>query len=199
MRLQPVVTSNVVTYTVIVDAPNPEMKLMPGMTANITVLVQRVDSVLTIPGKALRFTPDAAFLSEYLKNNPYTRPQGAANQAGAEGQRRNNETGQVTMGQNQTGAAEVSPATSRNSFQGGAQTGKKPVVVWVKNGDKIHRTRVATGAIDGTNAEIKSGLQEGDIVILSMTQAGKPSTSAQPPAATSPFMPQRPVQGGARR
>src|SRR5450756_2717359 len=38
MRLQPVVTSNVVTYTVIVNAPNPEKKLMPGMTANITAV-----------------------------------------------------------------------------------------------------------------------------------------------------------------
>ncbi len=71
IRLQPVVTSNVVTYTVIVNAPNPEEKLMPGMTANITVLTQEVDSVLTVPGKALRFTPDAAFLAEYMKNNPY--------------------------------------------------------------------------------------------------------------------------------
>ncbi len=70
IRLQPVVTSNVVTYTVIVNAPNPELKLMPGMTANITVLVQKVDSVLTVPGKALRFTPDAAWLAEYMKNNP---------------------------------------------------------------------------------------------------------------------------------
>ncbi len=54
IRLQPVVTSNVVTYTVIVNAPNPDMKLMPGMTANITVLVQKIDSVLVIPGKALQ-------------------------------------------------------------------------------------------------------------------------------------------------
>ncbi len=53
--------SNVVTYTVIVNAPNPEFKLMPGMTANITVLVQKIDSVLVVPGKALRFTPDPHF------------------------------------------------------------------------------------------------------------------------------------------
>src|SRR5450759_856574 len=76
IRLQPIVTSNVVTYTVIVNAPNPEKKLMPGMTANITVLVQKVDSVLVIPGKALRFTPDAAYLTEYMKNNPTVRSQG---------------------------------------------------------------------------------------------------------------------------
>jgi HlyD family secretion protein len=75
IRLQPIVTSNVVTYTVIVNAPNPEKKLMPGMTANITVLVQRVDSVLVVPGKALRFTPDNAYMTAYMKNNPAGRNQ----------------------------------------------------------------------------------------------------------------------------
>jgi hypothetical protein len=77
------------------------------------------------------------------------------------------------------------------------QAGKKPVVVWVKTGDKVHRTRVVTGAIDGTNAEIKSGLNEGDEVILSMAVAGKSSssTTAAAPTTTSPFMPTRPGAG----
>jgi HlyD family secretion protein len=176
IRLQPVVTSNVVTYTVIVNAPNPEKKLMPGMTANITVLVQKVDSVLTIPGKALRFTPDAAYLAEYFKKNPPpNRNQGSGNA----GQAAN--AGQANSGQGYTG-----------QYQGGTQTGKKPVVVWIKSGDLIHRTRIVTGAIDGTNAEIKSGLKEGDEVILSMSLAGKATAAATPAATTSPFMPTRP-------
>jgi hypothetical protein len=63
----------------------------------------------------------------------------------------------------------------------------------VKSGDKIHRTRVVTGAIDGSNAEIKSGLNVGDEIILSMSLAGKATTaSATPAATTSPFMPTRP-------
>jgi HlyD family secretion protein len=69
-------------------------------------------------------------------------------------------------------------------------------VVWVKTGDKVHRTRVVTGAIDGSNAEIKSGLKEGDEIILSMNLAGKTTTAAAPAANTSPFMPTRP--GGRR-
>ena len=52
IRLQPVVTSNVVTYTVIVNAPNPEFKLMPGMTANITVLAVSYTH-LTLPTKRI--------------------------------------------------------------------------------------------------------------------------------------------------
>ena len=57
IRLQPVISSNVVTYTVIVNAPNPEKKLMPGMTASITVFISEVSSVVAVPVKALRFEP----------------------------------------------------------------------------------------------------------------------------------------------
>ncbi len=106
IRLQPVVTSNVVTYTVIVNAPNPEEKLMPGMTANITVLTQEVDSVLTVPGKALRFTPDAQFLAEYMKNNPFGQRQrgGTGAQAGTGSQFRGqgDQSAQGGSGQNKS-------------------------------------------------------------------------------------------------
>jgi HlyD family secretion protein len=187
IRLQPVVTSNVVTYTVIVNAPNPDKKLMPGMTANITVLVQEVDSVLIVPGKALRFIPDAAWLAEYMKNNPNVQKQGAGS------------TGQTTTSERQQSPGALNQPNA-GQYQSGTQTGKKPVLVWVKTGDKIHRTRVVTGAIDATNAEIKYGLKEGDEVILSMSQGSKApaTTAAATPQTTSPFMPQRPPAGTRR-
>ena len=220
MRLQPIVTSNVVTYTVIVNAPNPEKKLMPGMTANITVLVQKIDSVMTIPGKALRFTPDAAFLAEYMKTirqdkdrdreeqedrqelreqlvgtgtgtTTVTTPSGTGgNAAAGTGQPNNNQSQRPDRAAGQGNAGD---------FQGGGQTGKKPVIVWVKSGDKIHRTRIVTGAIDGSNVEIKWGLKEGDEVILSMNLAGKASTTTAAAPTTSPFMPTRPPAGGRGR
>jgi HlyD family secretion protein len=205
IRLQPTVTSNVVTYTVIVNAPNPDKKLMPGMTANITVLVQKVDSVLIVPGKALRFTPDAAFLAEYMKNNPMGQRQGggAGRPAGTGGAASG--TGGAASGTGGapgtaagTGGAPGTAAGQPTSggYQAGGQAGKKPVIVWVKEGDKVRRVRVATGAIDGSNAEIKFGLKEGDEVILSMNLGGKSSTTtAAAPATTSPFMPTRPPQG----
>ncbi|MDR2805677.1 MAG: efflux RND transporter periplasmic adaptor subunit [Dysgonamonadaceae bacterium] len=56
IRLQPTVTNNVVTYTVIVEAPNPEEKLFPGMTANITIITD-TETGLTVPSEALHFTP----------------------------------------------------------------------------------------------------------------------------------------------
>ncbi len=54
IRIQPVVTNNVVTYTVIVDAPNPEEKLFPGMTANITIEVEAEEGML-VPVEAVNF------------------------------------------------------------------------------------------------------------------------------------------------
>ncbi len=57
IRLQPTVTSNVVTYTVIIEAPNPEEKLFPGMTASVTITTKS-DQGLTVPAAALTFHPD---------------------------------------------------------------------------------------------------------------------------------------------
>ena len=62
VRLNPVVTSNVVTYATIVTAPNPDMKLKPGMTASLTIEVARRDDVLRAPAAALRFRPTADVL-----------------------------------------------------------------------------------------------------------------------------------------
>jgi HlyD family secretion protein len=58
IRLKPVMTSNVVTYTVIVKASNPDLKLMPGMTANITIYVEEAKNALIVASKALHFKPD---------------------------------------------------------------------------------------------------------------------------------------------
>lgn len=54
------VVSNVVTYTVIVSASNPDLILLPGMTANVRIVTQRKDSVLKVSNAALRFRPAAA-------------------------------------------------------------------------------------------------------------------------------------------
>ncbi|MBQ7735953.1 MAG: efflux RND transporter periplasmic adaptor subunit [Bacteroidales bacterium] len=55
IRLEPKVTSNVVTYTVIIDAPNPEEKLMPGMTASVSIIIEK-ESGVTIPMESLFYT-----------------------------------------------------------------------------------------------------------------------------------------------
>jgi HlyD family secretion protein len=59
VRLQPLTVQNVVTYSTVIAVPNPELKLKPGMTANVTVEIARRSNVLRIPAAALRFRPTA--------------------------------------------------------------------------------------------------------------------------------------------
>lgn len=63
VRLNPVIESNVVTYAAIISAANLELKLMPGMTASLSVEVDRRDDVLRIPAGATRFKPSAEVLT----------------------------------------------------------------------------------------------------------------------------------------
>jgi HlyD family secretion protein len=63
VRLNPVIVQNVVTYAAIITAPNPDLKLRPGMTANVTVETARRDNVLRVPAAALRFKPTAELLT----------------------------------------------------------------------------------------------------------------------------------------
>lgn len=60
IRNAPQVVQNVVTYDAVIDVSNAELKLKPGMTATVTVIADRREGVLRLPGAALRFRPDAA-------------------------------------------------------------------------------------------------------------------------------------------
>ncbi len=60
VRLAPQTIQNVVTYTAVIEVANPDLKLKPGMTANVTVITQQKPDVLVVPAAALRFRPAAA-------------------------------------------------------------------------------------------------------------------------------------------
>ena len=77
-----VTTNNVVTYVVIFSAPNPDKKLMPGMTASATIYVEEKQNTLVLSGKAMRFTPDMAYMQNMMakdgEKQTAGRPQAAA-------------------------------------------------------------------------------------------------------------------------
>ena len=64
VRQQATTSSNVVTYEVVISAPNNDLKLKPGLTANVTIYTMEKNNVIAIPSKALRFTPNEALLSD---------------------------------------------------------------------------------------------------------------------------------------
>ena len=70
VRLDPTVDSDVVTYTAIIDAANPQLQLKPGMTALVSIEVARRDNVLRVPAAALQFTPAADVVTRFGGTSP---------------------------------------------------------------------------------------------------------------------------------
>ena len=64
VRQEATTTSNVVTYEVVIGAPNKDLKLKPGLTANVTIYTLEKNDVLAVPSKALRFMPNEALLKK---------------------------------------------------------------------------------------------------------------------------------------
>ena len=64
VRQQATTESNVVTYEVVISAPNNDLKLKPGLTANVTIYTMEKNNVLAVPSKALRFMPNEAIINE---------------------------------------------------------------------------------------------------------------------------------------
>lgn len=87
IRLLAVEESNVITYTVVINAPNPEQILMPGMTANVVFYVTEKKDIVVIPNQALDFSPDLTALMAYQEANPEVKvtmpPANPGNQPGS--------------------------------------------------------------------------------------------------------------------
>lgn len=78
VRLQPVTVQNVVTYTTIIDVPNDDGRLKPGMTSTVSIETARADNVLRVPASALRFVPTEGLLKEFGGGVPEADTQGQA-------------------------------------------------------------------------------------------------------------------------
>jgi HlyD family secretion protein len=189
IRLSPVTTSNVVTYTVVINAPNPDQKLLPGMTANLVIYVEETNDVLTIPYKAVKFTPEAEYLAKISEETASTAnkpagPAGAGNMPSSPAAR--GKAGGTSAG----GSAQGMPSSQMPQGLTPPSGVKMPTTVWVKDDEGIHPAPVGLGTNDGDNAEVKSGLKEGDEVVTKMTLASAKNKEKE--VSSNPFMPQRP-------
>lgn len=182
VRLQAVVESNVVTYTVIIKAQNPELKLMPGMTASITDYVEEVNDILLLAGKAFRFTPDREVMKDYRSSLP----EGDK----SEPSRKTNAGKMRGSGNNGTTSEMGRPSGSRSD----EEMPENMKQIWVKNGSIIRPVTVEIGVTDGTNVQVLSGLNEGDEVITAMSVGKEDISDEEDNSNTqkSPFIPERP-------
>jgi HlyD family secretion protein len=180
VRLQPVTTNNVVTYTVILSAPNPDKKLMPGMTATATIFVDEKVNTLILSGKALRFTPSTAYLQKMMAKAMKQFKGSNKFPAGMSGPAASGQTAMTgtTMPSNlPIGALPGNSAASANSK-----------TVWMKDDiGGIKPVVITIGVDNGTNVEILSGLKEGEEVVISMSDGTvKKATTNNSPGG--PFM-----------
>jgi HlyD family secretion protein len=193
IRLHPSVSSNVVTYTTIINAPNDDMKLKPGMTASIIIYTKEVNNALLIPAKALSFTPDSALMKDYEIVGKVGHK---GNKKRSGGQGGNTTTGSAANGGANDNTAAMHTAKSRKDSSG---VNKQTAIVWVLQGKKIVRKKIQTGLNDNTQVEVLSGLTADDMVITGITGGASSSSTAAAKPGASPFMPQRPRGGGGGR
>lgn len=166
IRLQPVESSNVITYTVVINAPNPEKKLMVGMTANVSFYVTEMKNIVLLPAKSLNFIPQQELVTDYEEAHPgfvFEKP--------------------------------APPSGEISKMPKQEETGTdayKTTDVWVKDGNTVRMQKVVVGETNELYYQVISGVKPDDQVVISMTSSSIASTMKEPAEARSPFMPQRP-------
>ena len=197
VRLSPTTTSNVVTYTVVITAENPEQKLLPGMTATCTIVTQEVENAVAIPVKALKFSPAEGTPMADPKDFP--RPAKGEFGAMAAGDSAAAKSDDFPPPPPDMGAGGP-PAGGPGGFgppgmgKSGKKKGQRPKLsgnhVWVSIDGKAAPRPVKIGISDGVNVQILKGLSEGDSVVVS--QETLTSATIEKSKASSPFMPTPP-------
>lgn len=198
VRFQPVVISNVVNYITIIDVPNPDMKLMPGMTASLSIYVNTRDHVLRVTSRALTFNPPESFLEHYYENLPDSvkkqqdkrlqrirermKSMGMSDQE-IEQRLKQFQQSMRNGGQGFTGTA----GSTRTS---GNKTRNKYGQIWVLENNTIRPVRVRVGLSDGIHEEIEGrGVKEGMDVVTGYETLTKKSDDTSQNMQRSPFLP----------
>src|SRR5262245_16194893 len=120
VRLQPKVVQNVTTYETIINVPNPELKLKPGMTANLRVEIARRSDIVKVPNAAIRFRPTTDIFAA-LNREPPPEAQFAGGRGGRGGRGRNGQGGPEFDAPQGGGSATPGNATTGGNAQGNAR------------------------------------------------------------------------------
>jgi HlyD family secretion protein len=152
VRNAPITVQNVVTYDTVIEVNNADLKLKPGMTANVSIMIAHKDNVLQLKNAALRYRPVEAVAAE---------------------------EGSISS---QSGASQGGPRPPGAMKRGGAGRDRRTSerTVYVLAGGRLKPVRIKTGISDGVVTEVAEELKEGDrVVTAEMTSTAAPSS---PPA-----------------
>jgi len=147
IRDAPQTLQNVVTYDAVIDVDNPDHRLKPGMTANVTFVYAERKGVLRIPSAALRFRPPPELLA--ASQGPGGVP--VAHKKKHKGEGAN---------------AATAPVGAKEAVGAAPPPGARTRSVWVLRDDRTVEVPVTVGVADGSRVEITGGaLKEGDVLI----------------------------------
>jgi len=165
IRLNPTTVQNVVSYTVMIDVDNPDLQLLPGMTANITVNVEQVHDVFKVPGAALKFIPQSV--------------------QGTWGKHPKSADARDTSSGRHRGSGAAADSTKRRGGFGGDSAGARinRGKIFILDNEKPLFVPVKTGLSSGGFTEIEGNLHEGQLVIVGLLN----QSSAKPSAQTTPL------------
>ncbi|MDI6766863.1 MAG: efflux RND transporter periplasmic adaptor subunit [Bacteroidota bacterium] len=220
VRLSPVTVQNVVTYTVIIHVPNSDLKLRPGMTATVSILINKRENVLRVPTLAIRFQPPKEVLEKMKDESKPETDDKITAEAKTEQKSPENQGGEKRMREFSQGSPEGGGQGERRRSEGverrefrpdgdfpnkdgsitKKQSKRKTAKVWIlKKGKNLKSIEVRTGLNDNRFTEIiTEDLKEGDEVIIGTTNGATAMGSAQ----TNPFAPRQvggPGSGTGRR
>jgi HlyD family secretion protein len=169
VREGPITVQNVVTYDVVVDVPNEDLALFPGMTADCHIITAERRNVLRVPLPAIRFNPEGI-----TREHVGRRGSGGGRQSSGAGGLRADNAGDRVF-EHSTGGSDA--GGRRFAGRGGAPRAR----LWVMRNGKLVPVRVRTGLDDGALIEVWGpDLHENDVVVVN---AVRPNEPRQQPAA----------------
>jgi len=159
VRYSPQTIQNVVTYDAVVSVDNGELKLRPGMTADVTFLLEQRDAVVLVPNAALRFRPPQKVLDEIGWKPPDERGPGV--RAG----------GGVRKRGGGERSADAGGEPGARGEKGGRERASRRLVWKLAQGGAPAPAMIEIGISDGKMTEVVSGLGEGETVIVGVVGA----------------------------
>ena len=174
VRNAPTTVENVVTYVTVIAADNKDLKLKPGMTANVSIVLAKRDMALAVPNSALRFKPESAAGPSASASAPP-----AAGGPPGEGRRRRGDGGGGREGAIGGGAGKREAAVPARTVYVIDVPGTKSKTA------TLRQLILTTGITDGTRTEVLSGTEEGVEVVTGIV--ARESAPAAAGGSSSPF------------
>jgi HlyD family secretion protein len=182
---------NVTTYVTVIEVPNPDLALKPGMTASVTIDVARRDRVLRVAAAALRFTPTSEVFAALGQAVPpeAARARGVRTSASAAP----NAGHQAQPAARSEGAtADWRDAPSIDAVFAPLEVPSHPARVWTMRDGLLVPLSIDVGLSDGIHVEVTGGVQAGTELVTGVTASSSASASATGTQSRSPLLPQFP-------